>query len=120
MQMSPQQACTTGTLSDTLTNHNAIDDNVRSCNIDTTPMKHSVGIKVDPDEMLSANERLAFHTIIEEYDDIFNPNYRGYNGHVGPFEIVVNMYPIQPLQQKGCVPQYACEQLVELYKKCYD
>ena len=48
---------------------------------------------------------------------MFDPNYAGYNGHVGPFEAVINMGPIQPAQRKGHLPQYARNQLVELQAK---
>ena len=48
---------------------------------------------------------------------MFDPNYVGYNGHVGPFEAVVNMSPVQPPQRKGHLPQYAHNQLVELQAK---
>ena len=88
----------------TLTNHNAFDVNVRSRNIDLAQIKHSGAIQVDPDEMLSSNESSAFHTIIEEYNDVFDRNYRDYNSHVGPFETVVNMGPVQPPQRKGRIP----------------
>ena len=48
---------------------------------------------------------------------MFDPKYAGYNGHVGPFEAVVNMGPVQPPQRKGHLPQYARNQLVELQAK---
>ena len=48
---------------------------------------------------------------------MFDPNYAGYNGHVGPFDAVVNMGPVQPPQRKGHLPQYARNQLVELQAK---
>ena len=54
---------------------------------------------------------------LDEYDEVFDPNYAGYNGHVGPFEAVVNMGPVQPPQRKGHLPQYARNQLVELQAK---
>ena len=56
-------------------------------------------------------------SILDEYDEVFDPNYAGYNGHVGPFEAVVNMGPVQPPQRKGHLPQYARNQLVELQAK---
>ena len=48
---------------------------------------------------------------------MFDPNYAGYNGHVGPFGAVVNMGPVQPPQRKGHIQQYARNQLVELQAK---
>ena len=83
----------------------------------STPSKHSASVQIDPDMKLSSDERASFRAIIEEYDDVFDPNYTGYNGHVGPFEAVVNMGPVQPPQRKGRLPQYARNQLVELQSK---
>ena len=45
---------------------------------------------------------------------MFDPNYRGYNENVAPFEAVVNMGPVEPPQRKGHLPQFARNQLVEL------
>ena len=67
--------------------------------------------------MLSADERSSFRSIVQEYDDVFDPNYRGYNGNVGPFEADVNVGPVEPPQRKGHLPQYARNQLVELQNK---
>ena len=83
----------------------------------STPSKHSASVQIDPDMQLSSDERASFFAIIEEYDDVFEPNYTGYNGHVGPFEAVVNMGPVQPPQRKGRLPQYARNQVVELQSK---
>ena len=52
---------------------------------------------------------------MQEY--VFDANYRGYNGNVRPFEAVVNMGPVEPLQRKGHLPQYALNHLVELQNK---
>ena len=48
---------------------------------------------------------------------MFDPNIKGYNGAEGPFEARVNMGPVEPPQRKGCLPQYARHQLVELQQK---
>ncbi len=73
--------------------------------------------KIDPDSKLSSDERASFRTILDEYDDVFDPNYTGYNGHVGPFEAVVNMGPVQPHQRKGHLPKFPRNQLVEQQTK---
>ena len=54
---------------------------------------------------------------MQQYVDVFDPSYRGYNGNVGPFEAVVNMGPVEPPQRKGQLPQYARIQHVELQHK---
>ena len=48
------------------------------------------------------------------YDSVFNPNFSGYNGQAGNFKAIVNMGPVQPPQQKGRLPQYSRNKLVEL------
>ena len=48
---------------------------------------------------------------------MFDPNYGGYNGAVGPFEARVNMGPVEPPQRKGRLPLYPRGRLVELQEK---
>ena len=48
---------------------------------------------------------------------VFDPNFKGYNGAVGPFMAKVNMGPVEPPQRKGRLPQYARGKLVELQEK---
>ena len=48
---------------------------------------------------------------------VFEPNFKGYNGAVGPFMAKVNMGPIELSQRKDRLPQYARGKLVELQKK---
>ena len=91
--------------------------NIRNRSSKATPVKHSTAVTFDPDYALSSDKRAAFRSILEEYDEVFDPNYTGYNGHVGPFKAVVNMGPVQPPQRKGRLPQYARNQLVELQNK---
>ena len=90
--------------------------NIRNRSSKATHVKHSTAVTIDPDYALSSDERAAFRSILEEYDEVFDPNYTGYNGHVEPFKAVVNMGPVQPPQHKGRLPQYARNQLVELQK----
>ena len=78
---------------------------------------HSESVSVDPDNVLSDEYKSKFRTLLEEYDKVFNPKFRGYNGAVGPFEAKVNMGPVQPPQRKGRVPQYSRQQLTELQHK---
>ena len=78
---------------------------------------HSASVQIDPESKLSPEERASFRSILDEYDEVFDPNYAGYNGHVGPFEAVVNMGPVQSPQRKGHLPQYARNQLIELQAK---
>ena len=78
---------------------------------------HSESIKVDPDELLTPDMKSKFTNLHAEYDRVFDPSYRGYNGAAGPFESVVNMGPVQPQQRKGRVLQYLRDKLTELQQK---
>ena len=62
----------------------------------------------------------SFRSLLETYDDVFDPTITGYNGATGPFEAVVNMGPVQPPQRKGRLPQYPHNKLVELQQKFDD
>ena len=78
---------------------------------------HSAQIQVDPDNILDPSTREKFHSILSEYDSVYNPQFSGYNKASGPFEAVVNMGPTQPPQRKGRVPQYNKDKLSELQDK---
>ena len=54
---------------------------------------------------------------LREFDDVFDPHFKGYKGAVGPFEAVVNVDPVQPPQRKGRLLQYSKGQLQELQDK---
>ena len=59
-----------------------------------------------------------FAQLHQEYDEVFNPVYTGYNGAAGKVGGNVNMGPILPPQRKGRVPQYDKSKLGELQIKC--
>jgi hypothetical protein len=82
-----------------------------------TKQAYSSDVRLDPDNLLSPDVRMKFKSLMREYDDVFDPSIRGYNGAVGPFEAKVNMGPVEPPQRKGRLPQYARHQLVELQEK---
>ena len=91
---------------------------VRQASLQTKDvLRHSVNVNLDPDNLLSPELRNRFHSILTEYDSVFDPKITGYNGAVGPFQAIVNMGPTQPPQRKGRVPQYARNKLVELQAK---
>ena len=77
-------------------------------------------MKLDPDNVLYEETRANFRSLLNEYDSVFVPKVKGYNGHVGPFESKVNMGPVEPPQRKGRLPQYARGKLVELQQKFDD
>lgn len=82
-----------------------------------TPVLHSSKVILDPDQILPNDVRSEFQSVLEEYDHVFDPIYKGYNGASGPFKAVVNMGPVLPPQRKGRVPQYSRDKLVELQQK---
>ena len=61
-----------------------------------------------------------FQSLLEEYDSVFDQAFKGYNGAEGPFQVVVNMGPVQPPQRKGRVPQYSRDKLYELQQEFND
>ena len=71
-------------------------------------------VSVDPDNLLPDQFRLKFQQLLQEYDRVFDPKITGYNGTAGPIQATVNIGPVQPPQRKGHIPQYSCNQLVEL------
>lgn len=78
---------------------------------------HSSKVNLDPDNLLTSQVTAQFRALLEEYDSVFDPNIKGYNGAVGPFEAKVNMGPVEPPQRKGRLPQYARGKLVEVQEK---
>ena len=86
----------------------------------TSPSGHATTVTLDPDNMFAHSERSKFWALLEQYDEVFDPVFQGYNGAAGPFEAVVNMGPAQPPQRKGRLPQYAYDKLCELQHKFDD
>lgn len=66
------------------------------------------------------NQKAEFRNLLNKFDDVFNPNFKGYNGAVGPLEVKVNMGPVQQHQRKGRVPQYSQNQLDTLQQKFHE
>ncbi|KAK3090592.1 hypothetical protein FSP39_012951 [Pinctada imbricata] len=81
---------------------------------------HSDLVNVDPDHILSTDQRELFRRSLRDHDSVFDPKYKGYNGAVGNFEASINMGPTQPPQRKGRLPQYSHEKLLILQQKCDD
>ena len=79
---------------------------------------HSDSVNVDPDHILSVEQRELFRKTLRDHDNLFDPQYKGYNGAVGDFQATINMGPTQPPQRKGRLPQYSDEKLVILQQKC--
>ena len=69
---------------------------------------------MDPDGILPPQFQTKFVQLLREFDHVFDPKFKGYNGAVRPFQAVVNMGPVPPHQRKDHVPQYARGMLQEL------
>jgi len=80
----------------------------------TSASPFSSTVSLDPDNILSGNIKNSFSAVLQQYDSVFDPAYKGYNGAFGNFTAVVNMGSVQPPQRKGRVPQYSRNKLVEL------
>ena len=78
---------------------------------------NSASVQMDPDSILPQSVRADFHSLLREYDSVFDPQFPGYNGAAGPYKAKVNMGPVEPPQRKGRLPQYARDKLVELQVK---
>ena len=76
----------------------------------TITCDHSAPVTVDLDDILPQGEKQQFEVLHTEFEDVFDPQFKGYNGAVGPFKAVVNMGPVQPPQPYGrdafpCIPE---------------
>ncbi|XP_067660624.1 uncharacterized protein [Haliotis asinina] len=85
----------------------------------TNSSHHATGfcsdsVQVDPHDILPEDVSYKFRQLICQYDEVFQPIAKGYNGASGPFQATVNMGPVLPPQRKGRLPQYSRGRLVEL------
>ena len=81
-------------------------------------MLHSDPISVNPDNLLSNDITKRFSDINKEFDDVFDPSIKCYNGASGDIKGGVTMGPVLPPQRKGRLPYYAPEKLNDLQTKC--
>ena len=74
-------------------------------------------VQVNPDGVMSKVQEDKFRSLVQSYDEVFNPEVTRYNGKSGRCEVEVNMGPVPPPQHKGRVPFYGRSNLVELQDK---
>ena len=86
--------------SDRITNKQTTGTETKICHATHASVCHSAGVQVDPNSILPSNIQKKFHYLHKEYDDVFSPDFEGYNGAVGPYQAVVNMGPVEPPQRK--------------------
>ena len=88
--------------------------------LDNNSCYYSDTVKLDSDNILPIHAKQEFKDLLQKYDSVFNPTYKGYNGAMGDFQCHINMGPVQPPQRKGRLPQYSRDKLVDLQQKCDD
>jgi hypothetical protein len=71
-------------------------------------------VNLNPDKILNQQQVTAMSSMMSEFGNVFNPDFPGYNGALGPFHAVVNIGPVQPPQHKGRLPLYGRKRLVDL------
>ena len=68
-------------------------------------------ISVDPDNQLTADERNAFISLHQNYDQVFDPKFGVYNDFSGAVRAHINIGPIQPPPRKAKLPLYNTQNL---------
>ena len=63
--------------------------------------KHSVNVTFNPNNLLPQDIRAKFTSLLDEYDHIFHPNIKGYNGAGGPFKAKVKSGSCGTFPTKG-------------------
>ncbi|KAJ8414133.1 hypothetical protein AAFF_G00067310 [Aldrovandia affinis] len=58
-------------------------------------------VALDPDDIMPSDVKDKFRALHREFDEVFDPQFKGYNGAVGPFQAKVNMGPVQPLNARA-------------------
>ena len=81
-------------------------------------VKFSEPVQVNPDgTVLTPEFTQKFRSLVEKFDDVFNPAISKYNGKSGKCQVEVNMGPNPPPQHKGRVPFYGRDNMLELQEK---
>ena len=71
----------------------------------TDDLQHNSSVRLDPENALPPDIRAKFQGLYDDYDEVFVPRTKGYNGAAGSFKAQVNMSPVEPPQRKGRLPQ---------------
>ena len=87
------------------------------CPSPSSNSSHSASVQIDSDSILRQAVRADFHSLLREYDSVFDPQFPRYNGAAGSYKAKVNMGPVKPPQRKGRHPQYPRNKLVKLQEK---
>ena len=90
-----------------------------SPNILHTPsaLPYHSNVTLNPDNIMPQSDNDKFKSLLNDFDHVFDPKIKGYNGAMGMIKAKVNMGPTLPPQRKGRLPQYNRDKLVELQTK---
>ena len=80
----------------------------------TTLEMFSSDVSLDPNSLMPTSIRNKFQQVLKQYDTVFDPKYKRYNGYYGDIKAVINMGPVLPPQRKGRIRQYSRNKLDEL------
>ena len=84
----------------------------------TTPTEHPVDTgRIDQDNILLKQDKGLLWEITRRFPSIPEPDFKGYNMAMDPFQAVGNIVPSLPPQRKGRVPQYSRDNFVLLQGK---
>ena len=73
---------------------------VRLTHTTSTAKSHSSSIVVDPDNLLPQEIKEQFHAVLKEYDSVFTPHFKGYNGAAGSSSKEGSFTPVQPWETR--------------------
>ena len=75
---------------------------------------YSSQISIDPDNILSKQQKQDFVDLNNRFDSTFTPNFGVYNDNSGVFRAQVNIGPVEPPPNKGRLPLYGHDDLHRL------
>ena len=81
------------------------------------PVKHSANVVVDPDKIMTPEDRNDFHKLHSMYDNVFNKNFGAYNGASGPYKASIGLGPSRPPPTKPMLPLYPQTNMVALQEE---
>lgn len=91
-----------------------------SNDVQSSETRNHLDVVIDPDKVLSQQQREQFKRLHERYKEVFDDRSLGlYNGASGPLEVKINMGPTLPPQRKGRMPLYN-RSLKEEYQQVCD
>ena len=82
------------------------DINIQSKFNQNNSSNHSTLVTVNPDGLISDTDAERFKHLNNQYDSVFDPDFRAYNDYSGTVRAKVNLSSVQPTPRKGKLPLY--------------